>query len=262
MFKYSVIIPCFNCGETIQETLLSCINQEYPCYEIILIDDFSSQDIHTLVTECMYLAKEKKIDFKYQRNSKNYGVSRSRNIGWNLSTGDYICFLDADDIWHQSKLNIINNFILKKTACFICHDYTNNEFQKETITNIQLEKIDLYKALIKNPSQTSCFILSSNIKERFNESMRHSEDYDLWLRILRKNSLFFLKGTPLTRLSRLEQTPGGLSGNRFKMRLGEIKAYYHFSKGKLFIFMPILIMYSLLKHIYSEIRYATNANKK
>lgn len=261
---YSVIIPCFNCEHTIKAALESCLEQKIKPIEVIVIDDFSKTKARD---EILFYEKkflECNINLIIKRNQKNSGVSFSRNIGWSIATGEYICFLDADDIWHDSKLSILDSVLDKNMhiEC-ICHSYSqpnttsHNEFATIPRENYYLEKLGTMKIIKKNPSQTSCFLLKSSVKERFNENMRYSEDYDLWLRIFLRTPVYYLHGPSLTLLSRPEQTEGGLSANRKKMRLGEIRAYWNFSKRKNHLIFPMLFIYSMIKHVKSEIRYAS-----
>ena len=85
--------------------------------------------------------------------------------------------------------------------------------------------------------------------------MSYSEDYELWLRVSDRHPIHRLYGKPLTLLARPQKTPGGLSANRFKMRLGELIAYLHLAKtnNSIKLLLPALFAYSVLKHVRSEI---------
>jgi glycosyltransferase involved in cell wall biosynthesis len=89
----SVIIPAYNAGAYINETIDSVLTQTYPHVEIIVVDDGSTDD--TVERLKKYGAG---IKYIYQANA---GVGPDRNTGFDASSGDYIAFLDADDIWQR-----------------------------------------------------------------------------------------------------------------------------------------------------------------
>ncbi|WP_154285844.1 glycosyltransferase family 2 protein [Pedobacter puniceum] len=93
----SIIIPYYNNSKTIKSTLKSLDNQVYKNIEILIIDDNSDLDIPNL-------DNFNHLNIFYKRNQKNYGASASRNIGLSYAKGDFIQFLDADDIISPNKI--------------------------------------------------------------------------------------------------------------------------------------------------------------
>lgn len=93
----SVIIPCFNSEKWLSETLSSVFNQTYTNIEVIVVDDGSIDNTKKIV-----LNHSKKIFYYYQ---KNKGPSAARNLGIKKSKGEYIAFLDSDDLWEKNKLS-------------------------------------------------------------------------------------------------------------------------------------------------------------
>lgn len=94
----SVIIPTYNCGKYIEQSIESALKQTYKNVEIIVVDDGSTDD-----------TQEKLIQFGKNVNcirKKNEGTSKARNIGMGYSKGEYLAFLDADDLWHPRKLKL------------------------------------------------------------------------------------------------------------------------------------------------------------
>lgn len=102
----SVIIPTYNCGEYIERAITSVINQTYKDYELIIVDDCSTDNTNEILT------KFKDLDnFKIIHNEKNVGVGISRKVGINEAKGEYITFLDADDYLLETFLEINVNLI-------------------------------------------------------------------------------------------------------------------------------------------------------
>ncbi|WP_369412262.1 glycosyltransferase family 2 protein [Geotalea toluenoxydans] len=260
MPRFSILIPCYNCSKTLPNTLSSCLQQKFDDFEVILIDDYSKDNVVSIYKHYLPAFVLKNIPLTYHRNSVNSGVSFSRNTAWDLAIGEYICFLDSDDIWHESKLQIINRFLSTNNCYCLCHSYTDNKdifFTERDTSNYEIFKLNLLKLLLKNPSQTSCFVLKRSITDRFDNTMSYCEDYDLWLKVSKSHPVYQLCGKPLTLLSRPQKTPGGLSSNRVKMRLGELTAYFNFTqRNNIFIILlPLFLAYSMLKHIRSEFGY-------
>ena len=98
--KFSIVMPCYNAKKTITQSILSVLNQTYTNFELIIVNDGSTDETNALVRALM--KKDKRIVFKSL--PKNQGVSCARNEAHHLSTGQYLAFLDADDSWPENKL--------------------------------------------------------------------------------------------------------------------------------------------------------------
>ena len=244
---FSIIIPCYNAEVTITKTLASCLNQTFTDYEIIIIDDCSTDNTINLIKEI------NSDNIKIYKLSSNKGPSYARNYGWEKAKGDYICFLDSDDIWYYKKLEIIADVLIKnKQIFFLAHGFSIKDFDFKLV---QLDsnkpiKINYISLLLLNRAATPCVVIKNNlISERFDENMKYCEDHDLWVRLAILYEFYFLP-IKLTTLNRPILQPGGLSASRLAMRIGEIKMYLNISKSKkwiIFIF-PFLCIYSILKY--------------
>ena len=126
--KVSVIIPVFNKSEWIVQTLQSVLSQTYENWECIIVDDGSTDDSLYLINT--YVEKNKG-NWKVI-TQKNLGQSRARNVGINEATGDYVAFLDADDLWMETKLrDQVNTFIDNPDLTAIFSDYVIFELGNE-----------------------------------------------------------------------------------------------------------------------------------
>jgi glycosyltransferase involved in cell wall biosynthesis len=99
MSKISVIVPTYNCGAFIAETLNSILNQTLPANEIFVVDDGSTDNTANVVSQI----KDPRLHYIQKENA---GVSSARNVGLSKATGDYIAFLDADDLWLPQMLEM------------------------------------------------------------------------------------------------------------------------------------------------------------
>jgi len=107
----SVIVPCHNRVEILMSCLESIANQTYHEIELILVDDASTEDIHSILYEVEFPFRRQPI---YIRSDVNIGPGGARELGRLQATGDYICYLDSDDTWHPLKIE-------KQLAIFQAH---------------------------------------------------------------------------------------------------------------------------------------------
>ena len=118
----TVIIPAYNCANCISYAIESVLNQTHKRYELIIVDDGSTDNTSEIV-----LKYKDKIKYVYQDNG---GVSRARNTGIKISNGEYIGFLDADDVWDNNKLEIqLKAFGIQPDVGLIFSDF------RQTINN-------------------------------------------------------------------------------------------------------------------------------
>lgn len=110
--KFSIIIPVYNAESYISQCIDSVLNQSYPQFEILLIDDGSTDSSFEICKQY-----SKKDDRVFAFSQKNGGTSAARNYGLSQSTGDYILFMDNDDFWiNDSMLEIINACLSEKQS--------------------------------------------------------------------------------------------------------------------------------------------------
>lgn len=114
--KVSVIVPTYNCSKYIEQTLRSVLLQTLQNFEIIVVDDCSTDDTVNIVKSI----NDQRI--KLFINGKNMGAAYSRNVALRHSNGEYIAFLDGDDMWFSNKLEKQISF-MEKTGCQF--SYTN-----------------------------------------------------------------------------------------------------------------------------------------
>ena len=250
MATFSVIIPVYNGVETISRAIDSVLAQSYPAYEIIVVDD-ASKDITAELVQSKYAGK-----VQFIQKLTNQGSSATRNKGMDAATGDYIAFLDADDIWHKDKLMLLNTVLMAQPGITLFyHPFTQeNIIDKALPENITVYKLPFVKLLPGNFIATSCITVKNNASFRFEDDMRYMEDFDFCLRIGYKYKLYFVK-IPLTQIFRPFTSAGGISANKWKMRKGEMRAYRRLVRlNPLFVgLVPFLLVSSLGKHLLKMI---------
>ena len=245
----SVIIPMYNSKDTIKSAIESVLNQTYKePIEIIVVNDGSKDGCEKIV-EKMIINNQTNRTIKLI-NKPNGGVSSARNRGIKEANGEYIAFLDSDDIWHPQKLELVLEALIDDSIKFLGHIYTLENNFNQTFKFKETVKISFFKLLLKNIAQTSCILIKKDICEYFDEKMTHTEDHELWLRTALKTDVHYLD-LPLTTLGRPQLSQGGLSSNKWVMRKGELKMYKNIVsyKKSLIPFYPFLVIFSLIKHL-------------
>ena len=105
----SIILPFYNSQKFLEEAIKSIINQTYKNWELLLINDGSSDDSLKIAKKYLRDKRLKLISY-----DKNKGPAYSRNLGIKEAQGEYICFLDSDDLWEKKKLKTQIIFMKKK----------------------------------------------------------------------------------------------------------------------------------------------------
>ena len=114
----SIITPNYNCEKYISQTIESVLAQTYANWEMIIVDDCSTDNSYQIALE--YAKKDKRIHV--YKNEINSGAAKSRNVAIQMAQGDYVAFLDSDDLWAPEKLEKQLNFMKNNNYCFT---YTN-----------------------------------------------------------------------------------------------------------------------------------------
>lgn len=240
----SVVIPMYNSASTICRAIESVLVQTSVAFEVIVVDDASTDNSVALVRE-HYGSKVKLICME-----SNKGPSTARNAGIGVATGDYVAFLDADDRWHKDKLRLVKEALAE-------HPEISFLFHKTTLVDVDTlpeaycapERVAFSRLLAGNFIHTPCVVAKRTEQLRFDESMRYMEDYDLWLRLASRYGVWFLNNR-LTQLYRPVNSAGGISADRWAMRKGEMRAMGHLVKLNPMwaILVPVLWIFSLFKH--------------
>lgn len=145
--KISFIIPVYNVEKYISKCVESVLNQNYSNIEVILIDDGSTDNSPFICDKYERLDTRVKVIHK-----KNGGLSSARNVGINMATGDYICFLDSDDFWIEDKLESIVKQILKNKCDLLLFPMVSYYEEKDIYTpfSVKFEDINISNDCSKN----------------------------------------------------------------------------------------------------------------
>ena len=193
---FSVVIPTYNRAEKLQRTIESVLAQSFPSFEVLVMDDGSTDSTRAIVGSF----NDSRIQYDWAPNSG--GPATPRNRGIDAAMTDWVCFLDADDLWFSDKLEQVAKCIeTHPGADLICHDVvTSVEASGEKFTSrCGPFEPDLYRVMLTEGNQviTSAVTVRREFLNRhvlrFNTSPDYVivEDYDLWLRIALVGGRFF-----------------------------------------------------------------------
>ena len=180
--QVSVIIPTYNRGWIIKEAIDSVLAQDYTEFELIVVDDGSTD--HTSDVLDSYRNVIKVIP------QKNKGVSAARNLGIAEASGKFIAFLDSDDLWLSQKLTLQIEFFNQTPDALICQ--TEEVWIRNGLRVNPKKRHKKPSGMIFKPSLELCLVSPSAVMIQrslldrvggFDETLPACEDYDLWLRI-------------------------------------------------------------------------------
>ncbi len=222
----SIVVPVYNAGRVIGETIDSVLAQTHTGWELILVDDGSTDESVSVIEDYI-----RRLDtgngntdadgralpgrIRLLKNTGEHGACHARNKGTEQAEGRYLCFLDADDLWDREKLSRQLSFMKQKGAAF---SFTGYEFADEngrgTGKIVKVPEQITYEEALKNTTiftSTVMFDLSLLGKENVRMPAIESEDTACWWRILRGGVTAYGLNESLTLYRR---SAGSLSSNK------------------------------------------------
>ncbi|XOV91907.1 MAG: glycosyltransferase family 2 protein [Bacteroidota bacterium] len=186
---FSIILPTYNRAKIIAGTIENILTQEFEDFELLIIDDGSTDDTRKKVMAI----NDNRIHYHHKENEER---AIARNFGIKVAKGDYITFVDSDDVVYHNYLSTSFNFCMENDPSWLHLNYEIKDEKGRVIKKAIQRKGDLARQLVKG-NHLSCLGVFVKRKillaEMFDEDPRliGSEDYDLWLRIAKKHSLIY-----------------------------------------------------------------------
>lgn len=181
----SIITPTYNCGKFIGETIESVINQTYKNWEMIIVDDCSKDNTKDIVNK--YAQNDDRI--KYHILETNSGAAIARTKAMELAKGDYMAFLDSDDLWVENKLEKQLKFMKENNFNFVCTEYEQINEQSNPLGKIikVRDKANYNRVLLDCPVGNSTVMYNVKAMGKFKvPNIRKRNDDALWLQMLKK----------------------------------------------------------------------------
>lgn len=186
----SVVMPVYNCEKHIKKAIDSILNQSCGNFEIILVDDGSTDNSATIIEE--YLLKYDNI--VYHKQEINQGAAVARNTALGIAKGRYIAFLDSDDVWYADKTEKQLHLMKEKNApiCYTAIEMIDEEDKLIKSKRKVKEKVT-YKVLLRNTViATSTVIVDRSILGDFRMPLRRGgQDYATWLQLMRNGAVAY-----------------------------------------------------------------------
>lgn len=231
--KVSIIMPAYNAEKTINEAIDSVLLQTYKNFELIVINDCSTDSTALILHH--YSKEDSRVHII--NNKENSGVSFSRNVGVAYASGYFIAFLDSDDMWRYDKLEKQVFLMLEKNAVlsYTASAFIDGDGGKSNYI-LSAEEKTTYKTLLRKNlvSCSSAMVRSTIMKQIKMPSDKMHEDYYVWLTILKKEKYAYGLDEPLLiyRMSKNSK-----SSNRFKSARMSYNTYHAVGYNKVFSFM-------------------------
>ncbi len=222
----SIIMPAYNASNTIMESINSVLEQTYTNYEIIVINDASTDNTLNIISN---ITDKRLIVLDLEKNG---GVAKARNAGIEKAGGEYIAFLDSDDVWLPTKLEEQIAFMIKNNKTFTYTDYyvmgtysnrSAGEKKRKADSRIDFKKL-------KKGNQIGCLtvVVKSDIMKRYLMPEIRHEDYGTWLKVLKEEGIYAYNVGKC--LARYRVHGGSLSGNKIKAATWQWNIYRSFLK--------------------------------
>lgn len=196
MPEISIIIPTYNKSSLVIETIYSVLNQSYKDFELLIIDDGSNDDTKLKILEI----KDERIKYFYKNNG---GQASARNLGIKKTKGNYIAFLDHDDLWPNNYLEIMYEKLRKQSEYSMAYTKVIGLYKDGTMKPYFREH--RYKTgwltqsfFFQSPGiMPSGTFLKSKILSKFffDEKLRNAEDYDAFLRLSKITPFLYVPNT-------------------------------------------------------------------
>ncbi len=218
----SVIMPVHNASAFLSSSVESVLNQTYTDFELVAVDDCSSDDSYDIL--CGYMNRDSRI--KVFRNEENKGVSYTRNFAVSKAKGEYIALIDSDDMWDREKLEKQLELLKNHSDAAFC--YTGSSFvdadsKKSDFVFKVPQKVD-YKSLLKQ-NVASCSSVVIKREWLLKYPMAHDkmhEDFATWLSVLKECDFAYGINEPLLVYRVADNSK---SGNKLKSALMNYRTY-------------------------------------
>ena len=198
MPETTVLIPAYNCGKYLKETLDSVLKQTYQDYEILIIDDGSTDDIDEVVGAY----KDKRI--LYLKNPENLGIVHTLNNGLEIATGEFIARMDADDLMLGNRLEEQVTFLKRNLDYGMVGGWYKITDESGHLLNTsrtpqEHEFLRLGLTFRNQFAHPAVTMRTSIVRElKYNPELQYCEDHDLWIRFSEKTKVTNLPGMYLS----------------------------------------------------------------
>ncbi len=239
----SIVFPCYNCEDFICESINSVLAQTYTNWELIICDDCSTDNTKNKIEPFLEDSR-----IHYFCMETNGGPAHARNLGLSNVNGDYVAFLDSDDIWIPDKLEKQIAFMKENSICFCCSGYEkiSEDGSRLGIKLLPHKEIGYWKMFfLSNPIGNSTVIYD---RRHFGEvrvpDIKKRNDFALWLLMLRNGEKCFGQDDVF---AKYRVRKGSVSSSRMKLAKYHWQLYHHIEKRNVFVSLLGMLSWIFVK---------------
>lgn len=217
----SVIMPTFNAGKYLASSIESVLNQTYANLELLITDDCSSDDTHSILEQ--FAKQDKRVKVEYLTENSGPGVARNHSI--ERAQGRYIAFCDCDDRWMPDKLEKQIAHMTRKDCALCSSSYLICDDENE-VTGINISPKHLTLGMMKRDNKIGCLTAVYDIKRLghkfYMPAIRKRQDWALFLNILKECQICFCLTEPL---AYYRQRSHSVSSNKLSLIKYNVNVY-------------------------------------
>lgn len=186
--KVSIIMPAYNSEKFIGTAIQCVLEQTYSNWELIIVDDCSTDSTQEILKK--WSASDSRIIFL--KNDSNMGAAASRNKAIQAASGNFLAFLDSDDIWKRDKLERQLLFMANNDYSFTCTSYSKiDESGQELGITINALSVD-YNGLLKRcPGNSTVIYDVKRLGKHIIPLIKKRNDYVMWLKVIKKSGQLY-----------------------------------------------------------------------
>ena len=220
----SIIMPAYNTGRFLRESVNSVLAQTYTEWELIIVDDCSTDDGDAVA------ATFSDPRIRYLKNETNSGAAVSRNRALREARGRWIAFLDSDDVWYPEKLEKQIAFMEENAYSF---SYTN------------------YVEMDEESRDTGVFVTGPARISKTGMDIKKNNDYAMWLKVIKKENCYLLPET----LARYRKRAGSISNHGYTKLVKWHYRLFRYAEGKNPVSAAVHTLRNLVFGVYKKLRY-------
>ncbi len=247
----SIITPNYNCARFIAQTIESVLAQTYTNWEMLIVDDCSTDGSYEIAQG--YAEKDSRI--KVFRNEKNSGTAVSRNRAIEASSGEYVAFLDSDDLWLPEKLERQLKFMQENNCDFSFTEYEHIDEENKSLHQIAnvTKQLSYRKMLMHCWPGCLTVMYNQNVTGKiYAEDIKKNNDHALFLRVLKKcNNAMGVKEV----LAQYRIRKGSISSKKFTIIKYYIQVVHDFEKKPLVVAWFCVFTHVVIKTFFKYRRH-------
>lgn len=247
----SVIMPSWNTGNFIAESIQSVINQTYQNWELIIVDDCSTDNTDEVV------GGFSDVRIRYLKNQENQGAALTRNRAIREAKGEWIAFLDSDDLWAPKKLELMLKFMKQNGYSFAYHEYEKIDEQSKPLNIYVSGPAVVTKRKMYHYGYPGCLTFMYNTKTMGLiqiEDIKKNNDYAILLNLCKKGDCHLLKEN----LAKYRVRKKSISHDKFLKKLKSHYDLFHRCDKKNAIMAAWFATWNMLYGTLKKARYEKN----